>query len=103
MRASARWWRPEDPTLMRIVIPGPGLGTRFLPLRRASPKEMLPLGELPVIHHALIEAETAGFDRAIIVISPWKHAMQTYFEAAPDLERELEAQHNHDGLARLHE
>jgi UTP--glucose-1-phosphate uridylyltransferase len=88
---------------MRIVIPAAGLGTRFLPLTRAIPKELLPLGEWPVIHHALVEAETAGFSQAIIVISPWKQAIRTYFEAAPELERELEAQHNHEGLARLHE
>ena len=50
---------------MRVVIPAAGLGTRFLPLTRAIPKELLPLGEWPVIHHALVEAETAGFSQAI--------------------------------------
>jgi UTP--glucose-1-phosphate uridylyltransferase len=88
---------------MRAVIPAAGLGTRFLPLSRAIPKELLPLGEWPVIHHALNEAERAGFEQAIIVISPLKRAIRTYFEAAPDLEQELERTGNRDGLSRLHE
>jgi UTP--glucose-1-phosphate uridylyltransferase len=88
---------------MRAVIPAAGLGTRFLPLSRAIPKELLPLGELPVIHHALREAERAGFEQAIIVISPVKRAIRTYFEAAPDLEQELERAGNREGLSRLHE
>jgi UTP--glucose-1-phosphate uridylyltransferase len=89
--------------LMRAVIPAAGLGTRFLPMSRAIPKEMLPLGEWPVIHHALIEAEAAGFRQAIIVISPAKRAIRTYFEAAPELERELDAAGNWVGLRKLHE
>ncbi len=86
---------------MRIVIPAAGLGSRFLPLTRAVPKELLLLGDWPLIHHALLEAEGAGFDSAIIVISPMKRAIRTYFEAAPELERELAEQGNLDGLARL--
>jgi UTP--glucose-1-phosphate uridylyltransferase len=88
---------------MRIVIPSAGLGSRFLPLTRAVPKELLPLGEWPLIHHALLEAEGAGFDSAIIVISPMKRAIRTYFEPAPELERELAEQGNLAALARLRE
>ena len=88
---------------MRAVIPAAGLGTRFLPLSRAIPKEMLPLGDWPVIHHALLEAEAAGFEQAIIVTSPAKRAIATYFEPAPELERELQASGNRAGLARLRE
>ena len=87
---------------MRAVIPAAGLGTRFLPLSRAIPKEMLPLGDWPVIHHALMEAESAGFEQAIIVISPAKRAIRTYFEPAPELERELEKSGNRAGLEKLH-
>ena len=87
---------------MRIVIPSAGLGSRFLPLTRAVPKEMLLLGEWPLIHHALLEAEAAGFDSAILVISPMKQAIRTYFEPAPELEHELAEQGNRRGLARLH-
>jgi len=86
---------------MRIVIPSAGLGSRFLPLTRAVPKELLLLGEWPLIHHALLEAEGAGFDSAIVVISPNKQAIRTYFEPAPELERELAEQGNLAALARL--
>src|SRR5436305_870425 len=86
---------------MRIVIPSAGLGSRFLPLTRAVPKELLLLGEWPLIHHALLEAEGAGFDSAIIVISPMKRAIRTYFEPAPELERDLAEQGNLAALARL--
>jgi len=86
---------------MRIVIPSAGLGSRFLPLTRAVPKELLLLGEWPLIHHALLEAEGAGFESAIIVISPMKQAIRTYFEPAPELERELAEQGNLAALARL--
>src|SRR5439155_15304608 len=92
--------RPVEQT-MRIVIAAAGLGSRFLPLTREVPKELLLLGDWPLIHHALLEAEGAGFDAAIIVISPMKRAIRTYFEAAPELERELAEQGNLDGLARL--
>lgn len=88
---------------MRAVIPAAGLGTRFLPLTRAIPKELLPLGEWPVIHHTLIETERAGFEQAIIIISPAKRAIRDYFEPAPELERELERTRNRDGLDRLYE
>ena len=86
---------------MRIVIPSAGLGSRFLPLTRAVPKELLLLGEWPLIHHALLEAEGAGFESAIVVISPMKQAIRTYFEPAPELERELAEQGNLAALARL--
>src|SRR5437016_9439172 len=86
---------------MRIVIPSAGLGSRFLPLTRAVPKELLLLGEWPLIHHALLEAAGAGFDSAIVVISPMKQAIRTYFEPAPELERELAEQGNLAALARL--
>jgi len=74
-----------------VVIPSAGLGTRFLPLTKVVPKELLPLGEWPLIHHALLEAERAGFGEAIIVISPSKRAIRSYFEGDDDLERVLEA------------
>ena len=86
---------------MRVVIPAAGLGTRFLPLTRAVPKELLLLGAWPLIHHALMESERAGFDSAIIVISPAKQAIRTYFEPAPWLERELDGHGDRDGRERL--
>jgi UTP--glucose-1-phosphate uridylyltransferase len=63
-----------------VVIPAAGLGARFLPLSRVVPKELLPLGSLPLIHHALLEAERAGLSPVTIVTSPSKGAIRAYFE-----------------------
>ena len=76
---------------MHVVIPAGGMGSRFLPLSRIVPKELLPLGARPLIHHALEEAERAGFGRAIVVLSPGKTAIRAYFDPDPDLERVLRA------------
>lgn len=89
------------PNGLRLVIPSAGLGTRFLPLTRVMPKELLPLGEWPLIHHALLEAERAGFMEAVIVISPRKKAIRAYFEGDDDLERALEAREQVQALRQL--
>jgi UTP--glucose-1-phosphate uridylyltransferase len=86
---------------MGIVIPAAGLGTRFLPLTRAVPKEMLVLGAWPLIHHALLEAQRAGFEQAIIVISPSKTAIRRYLEGDPGVEVELEARRDWATLERV--
>ncbi len=76
---------------MKVVIPAAGLGTRFLPLSHVLPKELLPLGDKALIHHALLEAELGGFDSALIVTSKRKSAIRAYFEPDPGLERLLAA------------
>jgi UTP--glucose-1-phosphate uridylyltransferase len=68
-----------------VVIPAAGLGRRFLPFSRVVPKELLPIGGKPLIHHALDEAERAGFDQAVIVLSPGKVLIKTYFESGDAL------------------
>ena len=74
---------------MDVVIPAAGAGMRFLPVSHVVPKELLPLGTRPLIHHALDEAERAGFDRAIVVLSRAKTAIRAYFEPASALETSL--------------
>ena len=73
------------------VIPAAGLGTRFLPITKALPKEMLPLVDRPVIQYAVEQAVEAGIERIIIVTSPGKSVTEDYFHVAPELERTLEA------------
>jgi UTP--glucose-1-phosphate uridylyltransferase len=63
---------------MNVIIPAAGLGTRFAPMRLSIPKELLPLGGKPLIAHALDEAARAGFERAIVVVSPAKHQLREY-------------------------
>jgi UTP--glucose-1-phosphate uridylyltransferase len=86
---------------MQVVIPAAGLGSRFLPITHVVPKELLPLGEWPLLHHALREAEAAGFEQATVVIAPEKSAIRRYFEPDPGLERLLESREDYQGLRRL--
>ncbi|MEI6493361.1 MAG: sugar phosphate nucleotidyltransferase, partial [Verrucomicrobiota bacterium] len=53
---------------MKAIIPAAGLGTRFLPIAKAVPKEMLPLGDKPVIHYVVAEAAAAGFDELLVIV-----------------------------------
>ena len=63
----------------RVVIPAAGLGTRLLPLTAALPKEMLPLGRKPVLEHVIDEARAAGFQAALIIVSPGKEMIARHF------------------------
>jgi UTP--glucose-1-phosphate uridylyltransferase len=75
---------------MKAVIPAAGLGTRFLPIAKAVPKEMLPLGARPVIHFVVEEAAVAGFDEILLILSRGKEMIAQYFTPHPELERHLE-------------
>jgi UTP--glucose-1-phosphate uridylyltransferase len=75
---------------MKAVIPAAGLGTRFLPIAKAVPKEMLPIGDKPVIHYVVEEAVAAGFEEILIIISKGKESIVEYFGHNPALEAELE-------------
>jgi len=76
---------------MKAIIPAAGLGTRFLPIAKAVPKEMLPLGDKPVIHYVVAEAANAGFDEILIIVSRGKESIIEYFSPNLNLERQLEA------------
>lgn len=75
---------------MKAIIPAAGLGTRFLPIAKAVPKEMLPLGDKPVIHYVVAEAARAGFDEILIIVSRGKESIIEYFSPNPALELLLE-------------
>lgn len=68
---------------MKAIIPAAGLGTRFLPLTRAVPKEMLPIGGRPAIQLIVDEALAAGCEEVVVVISPAKEIVRGYFSADP--------------------
>lgn len=63
---------------MKVVIPAAGLGSRFAHLELGIPKELLPLGGSPLLAHALAEASRAGFEAAIVVLSPSKDLLRRY-------------------------
>ena len=65
---------------MKAIIPAAGLGTRFLPVTRVVPKEMLPIGSRPALELIVDEAFEAGADEAVIVISEGKELVRRYFE-----------------------
>jgi UTP--glucose-1-phosphate uridylyltransferase len=75
---------------MKAVLPAAGFGTRFLPLAKAVPKEMLPLGNKPVILYVVAEAVAAGFEEILIILSRGKEAFPLFFTPNPELERHLE-------------
>jgi glucose-1-phosphate thymidylyltransferase len=63
---------------VKVVIPAAGLGKRFASAGVSSPKELLLLGGKPLIGHALAEAKRAGFDAAVVVVSPAKESLRRY-------------------------
>ncbi len=77
-------------TIQHAVFPVAGLGTRFLPATKASPKEMLPVVDKPLIQYAVEEAYQAGIRHMIFVTGRNKRAFEDHFDTAYELENELE-------------
>ena len=75
----------------KAVFPVAGLGTRFLPATKASPKEMLPIVDKPLIQYAVEEAASAGITEMIFITGRSKRAIEDHFDKAYELEAELEA------------
>ncbi|MEA3640285.1 MAG: UTP--glucose-1-phosphate uridylyltransferase GalU [Lamprobacter sp.] len=75
----------------KAVFPVAGLGTRFLPVTKASPKEMLPIVDKPLIQYAAEEAEQAGATQLVFVTGRHKRSIEDHFDKSPELESELEA------------
>src|SRR4030065_1661 len=78
-------------TITKAVFPVAGLGTRFLPATKASPKEMLPLVDKPIIQYAVEEALAAGITELIFVTGRSKRSIEDHFDKAYELETELKA------------
>jgi UTP--glucose-1-phosphate uridylyltransferase len=74
----------------KAVITAAGWGTRFLPVTRSQPKEMLPLVDRPLIQYAVEEAIKAGIEQVVMVTATGKQAIEDYFDSAFELERFLE-------------
>lgn len=95
----------------KAVIPVAGLGTRFLPATKATPKEMLPVVDKPAIQYVVEEAVAAGVTDLLFVTGRNKDALENHFDRAPNLERALAERGKHDlhqevtelaDLARIH-
>ncbi|HYD94866.1 MAG TPA: UTP--glucose-1-phosphate uridylyltransferase GalU [Noviherbaspirillum sp.] len=77
--------------IRKAVFPVAGLGTRFLPVTKASPKEMLPIVDKPLIQYAVEEAAAAGITEMIFVTGRGKRSIEDHFDKAYELESELAA------------
>ena len=84
--------------ITKAVFPVAGLGTRFLPATKASPKEMLNVVDKPLIQYAVEEAIAAGITEMIFVTGRSKRAIEDHFDKAYELEAELEAKNKQELL-----
>jgi UTP--glucose-1-phosphate uridylyltransferase len=75
--------------IRKAILPAGGLGTRFLPATKASPKEMLPIVDKPMIQYAIEEARACGIEEFIIITGKYKRAIEDHFDSAFELEESL--------------
>ena len=89
--------------IKKAVIPAAGLGTRFLPVTKSMPKEMLPIIDTPAIHYVVIEAIDSGIDDIIIITGRGKKPLEDYFDESPELEMHLKKTKKDDLLKTVRE
>jgi UTP--glucose-1-phosphate uridylyltransferase len=92
---------PTRGAVTKAVIPAAGLGTRFLPATKATPKEMLPVVDKPAIQYVVEEATRAGLKDVLMVTGRNKAALEDHFDRNWELERALEAKGDTVRLARV--
>src|ERR1700676_2388986 len=85
----------------KAVFPAAGLGTRFLPVTKAQPKEMLPLVDKPIIQYGVEEAVASGIDNIILVTGRGKNAIEDHFDVSVELETFLEARGKREQLDEI--
>ena len=88
-------------TVTKAVIPAAGLGTRFLPATKASPKEMLPVVDKPAIQYVVEEAVRAGLSDVLMVTGRNKRPLEDHFDRAVELELALEKKGDKERLAAV--
>ena len=85
----------------KAVIPAAGFGTRFLPVTKAQPKEMMPVLDKPTIQYVIEEAVEAGIDDILIITGRGKQAIERHFDKSYELEDELKAAGKEERLDRV--
>lgn len=83
---------------MKAIIPAAGFGTRFLPVTKAQPKEMLPVLDKPIIQYVVEEAHKAGVEELLFVTGRAKRAIEDHFDTSAELESFLEDRGKHKEL-----
>ncbi|MGD0685772.1 MAG: UTP--glucose-1-phosphate uridylyltransferase [Streptosporangiaceae bacterium] len=91
----------DTAAVTKAVIPVAGLGTRFLPVAKATPKEMLPIIDTPVIQLVVEEAVAAGLHDVLMVTRRGKPSIEDHFDRAHELEEALAAKGDDAGLAQV--
>src|ERR1700737_3550042 len=89
------------PPVRKAIITAAGLGTRFLPITKAQPKEMLPLVDKPTIQYGGEEAKESGIEEVVMVIGGGKRAIVDHFDRSRELEYYLAERGKDDLLAVL--
>lgn len=87
----------------KAVVPAAGLGTRFLPATKATPKEMLPIVDKPAIQYVVEEAVAAGLADVLLITGRSKQSIEDHFDRAYELEELLSAKEDNDRLALVRE
>jgi UTP--glucose-1-phosphate uridylyltransferase len=90
-------------TVTKAVIPAAGLGTRFLPATKATPKEMLPVVDKPAIQYVVEEAVSAGLHDVLLITGRSKRSIEDHFDRNYELEEALEAKDEAERLAQVRE
>ncbi|GHJ39708.1 UTP--glucose-1-phosphate uridylyltransferase GalU [Streptomyces sp. TS71-3] len=91
------------PPISKAVIPAAGLGTRFLPATKATPKEMLPVVDKPAIQYVVEEAVSAGLQDVLMVTGRNKRPLEDHFDRNYELEEALSKKGDSTRLARVQE
>ena len=91
------------PRVVKAVIPAAGLGTRFLPATKATPKEMLPVVDRPAIQYVVEEAVAAGLTDVLVITGRNKRSLEDHFDRAWELEAALEAKGDRFRLEKVRE
>ncbi|MTE23393.1 UTP--glucose-1-phosphate uridylyltransferase GalU [Microbacterium sp. ZXX196] len=90
-----------EPAKIKAVMPVAGLGTRFLPATKATPKEMLPVVDKPAIQYVVEEAVAAGIRDVLMIIGRNKNAIANHFDSVPELEEKLTAKGDDSKLGNV--
>ncbi|KJU81994.1 UTP-glucose-1-phosphate uridylyltransferase [Candidatus Magnetobacterium bavaricum] len=89
--------------IKKAILPAAGLGTRFLPVTKASPKEMLPIVDKPLIQYSVEECERYGIDEFIIITGKNKRAIEDHFDYSFELEETLKQKGLHNLLDEINQ
>ena len=87
--------------IKKAVLPVAGFGTRFLPATKATPKEMLPIIDKPLVQYAVEEAIDIGIEEIIFITSPSKYSIKKHFDTSFDLEEKLAKNGKHEFIEKL--